>query len=132
MSRRFGGELNGVNEPLRKQMQTGKISTVGDGGKQASVTNMSGSQLRNLMPIAPFGIASSPPVGLLAYTMVLDSQTNNGIIGVYDPNRPSVASGDITIYSAGGAKVECIGSKVLVNGIDIDELDDRVKKLEGK
>lgn len=121
MSRRksFGNALIGVDQPHRKENYVGRVSTVGKGGKSISVTNMNNSQLRNLVPIMPYGIASSPPTGLMTYVLVNDNASRNGIIGVYDPNKPECSPGDSMMYSRGGASVHCRGNKVFINGIDI-------------
>lgn len=133
MSKRLGRELNGVSEPHRRESHIGRISTVGSGGRKLSVDNMNNSQLRNLVPIMPYGIASSPPVGLMSFVLAANNSGRDGIIGVYDPNKPSCSSGDCMMYSSGGAKVYCKGDKVLINNRDIlkelDALSDKVNSL---
>lgn len=117
--RKFGAALSGIDQQHRQESHTGRISTVGDGGRSIAMANMSNSQLRDLIPISPYGVASSPPVGLKAFAIVSDNNENDGMIGVYDPNRPKCKPGNSVLYSSGGAKVECIGDKVYVNGVDI-------------
>ena len=56
MSRKLGQALNGVAEPHRRESHIGRISTVGSGGRSISVDNMNNSQLRNLVPVAPYGM----------------------------------------------------------------------------
>lgn len=131
MSRKsFGSALRDVNTPHRRESYLGAISTVSDGGRSVTVTNMNNSQLRNLMPIAPYGVASSPPVGLMAYVLVSENSKRDGILGVYDPNRPLCSPGDSILYSSGGASVHCRGDSVLINGRDIlGEIDNIKNKL---
>ena len=133
MPRRFGKDLNGVAEPHRRESHIGRISTVGNGGKSISVDNMNNSQLRNLVPIMPYGISSSPIVGLMSFVLVANNSGRDGIVGVYDPNKPSCNPGDSMMYSSGGATVHCNGNKVLINKRDIlkelDELTQRINKI---
>lgn len=130
MSRRLGRELNGVSEPHKRESHIGRISTVGSGGRKISVDNMNNSQLRNLVPIMPYGVASSPPIGLMSFVLASNNSGRDGIIGVYDPNKPSCDSGDCMLYSSGGAKVHCKGNTVLINSRDtLKELDDSSIKV---
>lgn len=125
MKKTFGSSLNGVALPHRRESHIGKISTVGSGGKSISIANMNGSELRNLVPITPYGISSSPPVGLMAFVLAANNSGRDGIVGVYDPNKPSCKSGEVIIYSSGGATIHCTGDKILLNGRDIlKEIDD--------
>lgn len=142
MSRKLGQALNGVTEPHRKETHIGRISTVGDGGRSLSVDNMNNSQLRNLVPIMPYGISSSPPIGLMSFVLAANNSGRDGIIGVYDPNKPSCNSGECMMYSSGGATIHCKGKNVLLNGTTLvnnrhilnenDELFRRVVNLENR
>lgn len=123
MKNTFGSALNNMNGS-HQESHIGAISSVGNGGKSISVTNMNGSEL-NLVPITPYGISSSPPPGLMAFTLVSDNSGDDGMIGVYDPNKPSCAPGDSMLYSSGGATIHCKGNRVLINGIDILKILDR-------
>lgn len=127
MSRKFGKALNGIEQPHRRESYVGKISTVGDGGKSISATNMSNSQLTNSVPIMPYGISSSPLPGLMTYVLIADNSSKNGILGVYDPNKPSVGSGECAMYSSGGAIVRCSGKSVTINGRNILNEIDNIK-----
>lgn len=127
--RRFGEELNGVSQPHRRESQTGQIVTTGDGGKSIAVTNMNSSQLRNLVPITPYGISSCPPSGLMAFVLVADNTGNDGMIGVYDPGKPQCSVGESMLYSSGGAYVKCSGGNVIINGIDIIK---KIQELESR
>lgn len=127
MRKTFGHALNGVSEPHRKESYVGRVSTVGNGGRSVSVTNMNSSQLRNLKPIMPYGISSSPPTGLMAFVLVSDNSSKDGIIGVYDPNKPSCTPGNCMMYSYGGASVYCNGDRVLLNGRDVLKEIDEIK-----
>ena len=129
MSKRFGQAINGVAEPRRRNSHTGKITTVGSGGKSLSVTNANGSQLRDLIPISPYGISSSPPTGLMSFVIASGNSGSDGMVGVYDPNRPSCKPGECIMYSSGGATIKCTKDKVLINGMDIVK---EIKKLKGE
>lgn len=130
MRKSFGGALRSVAEPHRRESYVGRIATVGGGGKSIAVTNMNKSQLRNLAPITPYGVASSPPVGLMAYVLVSDNSSRDGIIGVYDPNKPQCSPGNSMIYSSGGASVHCNGKLVLINTRNVlNEIDDIKKEI---
>jgi hypothetical protein len=130
MKNTFGRAISGVGEPHRRESHIGRISTVGSGGKSLTVTNMNSSELRNLVPIMPYGISSSPPTGLMAFVLVANNSGRDGIIGTYDPNKPSCNSGDSILYSSGGATVHCNGKSVLLNKRNIlNEIDDLRKKI---
>lgn len=131
MGRKLGQALNGVSEPHRRESHIGRISTVGSGGRSISVDNMNNSQLRNLVPIMPYGIASSPPVGLMSFVLVANNSGRDGIVGVYDPNKPRCSSGDCMMYSLGGATVHCKNNTVLLNTRDIlKEIDGLSKRID--
>lgn len=124
----LGHSLIGTGQPHKKESHVGRVATVGSGGKSVAVTNMNNSQLRNLVPITPYGISSSPPVGLMAYVLVADSSSKDGIVGVYDPNKPQCSPGNSMLYSSGGASVYCNGSSVLLNNRDVLSEIDNIKK----
>jgi hypothetical protein len=131
MKKTFGSALNGVAEPHRRESHIGRISTVGDGGKSIAITNMNNSQLRNLVPIMPYGVSSSPPTGLMSFVLAANNSGRDGIVGVYDPNKPSCSPGNSMLYSSGGATVHCSGSKVLINNKDIlQEIDNLFKRID--
>ena len=136
MKKTFGSALNGVAEPHRRESHIGRISTVGNGGKSIAITNMSNSQLRDLVPIMPYGISSSPPAGLMAFALAANNSGRDGIVGVYDPNKPSCNPGDSILYSSNGATVHCSGNSVLINGKDIlsemNDLLDKINELSNK
>lgn len=130
MKKTFGSALNNMDGLRKKESHVGRISTVGNGGKSVTITNMNNSQLRNLVPIMPYGISSSPPVGLMAFVLATDNAGNDGIVGVHDPNKPPCKPGDIIIYSSGGATIHCDGNAVRINGRDIlKEIDDLSRRI---
>lgn len=132
----FGSALKGTDKPHRRESHVGRVATVGSGGKSIAVTNMNNSQLRNLVPITPYGISSSPPVGLMAYVLVADNSSKDGIVGIYDPDKPQCNPGDSMLYSSGGASVHCSGSSVLLNNTDvlgkIKTLENEINTLKNK
>lgn len=128
MSKRFGQAINGIAEPRKRDNHIGKVTTVGDGGKSLSISNANGSQLRDLVPISPYGISSSPPTGLMSFVIASGNSGSDGMVGVYDPNRPPCKPGECMMYSSGGATIKCTGDKVLINDIDIVK---ELKKLIG-
>ena len=129
--KRLGEALNGVGLPHKRESQIGRVATAGDGGRSINVTNMNNSQLSGLMNITPFGISSSPPSGLVAFVIESNNSGKDGMMGVFDPNKPKCKSGDVILYSTGGAKVECRGDKVLINDVDILDEIDKIKKALG-
>lgn len=130
--KRFGEGLNNMQSgAYTRSTVSGSISSTGSGGKTASVCNMQGSSLKNVLTLMPYGFASTPPSGLIAFTIVSDSGGRDGVVGVYDPKKPSCAVGDCTMYSSGGATIKCKGSKVLANDRDfLDEID-KIKQRIG-
>jgi phage gp45-like len=127
----LGSALNGVDRPHRKDSYVGKVSTTSNGGKSISVTNMNNSKLRNLVPITPYGIASSPPIGLMAYVLIAGDTSKDGIVGVYDPDKPQCRPGDSMMYSSGGASVHCNGGTVLLNNRNVlAEIDNLRKEID--
>ena len=112
MSKRFGAALNGIDQPRKRESHIGRISTVSNGGRSMSVANMHNSQLSNLVPVMPYGISSSPIPGLMSFVLAGNNSGSDGMVGVYDPNKPSCNPGDSMLYSSGGARVHCNGGKV--------------------
>lgn len=117
--RRFGSDISGIDNPRKKENNVGKVSTISGDGKTVAVTNMNNSQLRNLKPVSQYGVASSPTPGLQAFVISIDTSDSDGIVGVYDPNRPACKAGETILYSSGGATVKLSGGSVLINGINI-------------
>lgn len=134
--KRFGEALIGVGEPHRRESHVGKVSTIGEGGRSISITNMNNSQLRNTVPIMPYGISSSPKPGLMAYVLVAQDCSKDGIVGVYDPNKPICSPGECIMYSAEGAMVKCSGKNVTINKRnilkEIDDLNEEIENLKDK
>lgn len=129
MSKKFGAVLNSVGQPHRRESHIGRISTVGSGGRSLSVNNGNNSQLRNLVPIMPYGISSSPVTGLMAFVLESDNDGNDGIVGVYDHNKPNCNPGDCIMYSSSGATVKCVGDKVLINDVDVLDEIEKLKQI---
>lgn len=108
MSKRFGAEMGGSGD---NTIPVGKISSTGGGGKNAAMSS-NGSEIKGMLPIGPYGVASTPPSGLMAYA-IMNYGGKDGFL-VYDPGRPSVNAGDITLYNSKGAKIELKGNNVII------------------
>ncbi len=133
--RKFGAALNGVDNNHRQEGYVGKVSSSGGGGKNVNVSNASNSQIK-AVSATPYGISSTPPSGMMAFVLVGQGSDRDGVVGVYDPNKPSCGAGCCMMYSAGGATVKCSGKSVLLNNRnvlgEIDELKKRVEEIEKK
>lgn len=123
--KRFGEELNNMHSgSFTRPIVPGNIASTGNGGKTISINNAQGSVQKNMLSLSPYGFASTPPSGLLAFSVVSDSGGRDGVIGVYDPKKPTCAVGNSVMYSSGGANVKCSGSTVTANGRDfLKEID---------
>lgn len=86
-----------------KVINFGRFSS-GD-GKMMNVQTTYDNEARSLKNITPYGVVSCPPSGLFAQIMMND-KTNNTFLGVYNPNAPDVAPGEIVLYSSGGAYIK--------------------------
>ena len=130
--KRFGEELNNMHSgSFTRSTVSGNIASTGNGGKTISINNAQGSVQKNMLSLSPYGFASTPPSGLLAFSVVSDSGGRDGVIGVYDPKKPACAVGNSVMYSSGGANVKCSGSTVTANGRDfLKEIDDIEKGTE--
>ena len=124
--KRFGQELNNMHSgSFTRSTVSGSIASTGNGGKTISINNAQGSVQKNMLSLSPYGFASTPPSGLLAFSIVSDSGGRDGVIGVYDPKKPACAVGSSVMYSSGGANVRCSGSIVTANGRNfLKEIDD--------
>ena len=129
--KRFGEELNNMhNGSFTRSTVSGSIASTGNGGKTISINNAHGSVQKNMLSLSPYGFASTPPSGLLAFSVVSDSGGRDGVIGVYDPKKPACAVGNSVMYSSGGANVKCSGSIVTANGRNfLKEIDDIKAKI---
>ena len=129
--KRFGQELNNMHSgSFTRSTVSGSIASTGTGGKTISINNVQGSVQKNMLSLSPYGFASTPPSGLLAFSIISDSGGRDGVIGVYDPKKPACAVGNSAMYSSGGASVKCSGSTVTANGRDfLKEIDDIKAKI---
>lgn len=126
--RKFGQALVGVDNGSKKEGYVGRVSSSSGGGSTVFVANASGSQIKTL-PASQYGISSTPPTGLMAFVIVGQGSDKDGIVGVYDPNRPQCNTGDCMMYSSGGATIKCKNDKVLLNDVDIL---DEISKIKSK
>lgn len=121
-----------------KVINFGRFSS-GD-GKMMNVQTTYDNEARSLKNISPYGVASCPPSGLFAQIMMND-KTNNTFLGVYNPNAPKVAPGEIVLYSTGnttislkpdgtisitGAKIDINGQSININGGTVNIGGDRI------
>lgn len=128
--RKFGAALNGVDNNHRQEGYVGKVSSSGGGGKNVNVSNASNSQIK-AVSATPYGISSTPPSGMMAFVLVGQGADRDGVVGVYDPNKPSCGVGCCMMYSAGGATVKCSGKSVLLNNRNVlGEIDAINKDIE--
>lgn len=129
--KRFGEELNTMgNGAFTRSTVSGNIASTRNGGKLISINNMHGSVQKNMLSLMPYGFASTPPSGLIAFSIISDSGGRDGVIGVYDPKKPSCGVGDCAMYSSGGATIKCSGGTVTANSRDfLKEIDDIKKKI---
>ena len=101
-----------------KVINFGRFSS-GD-GKMMNVQTTYDNEARSLKNISPYGVVSCPPSGLFAQIMMND-KTNNTFLGVYNPNAPKVAPGEIVIYSSGGAYIKLgADGTITIKGTRID------------
>lgn len=102
--RNFGREISSTNSKKTRDGHIGRISSVDKGGKSMNVNNLNNSQLRELMNVSPYGISSCGKSGMRAQVIVNDD-SNNVVVGIYDPDKPEVEVGEIVLYSIGGCTV---------------------------
>lgn len=123
--------INAGTAVKNKVINFGRFSS-GD-GKMMNVQTTYDNEARSLKNISPYGVVSCPPSGLFAQIMMND-KTNNTFLGVYNPNAPKVAPGEVILYSTGGATisikpdgtVSINGAKISVNGASINISGDSI------
>jgi hypothetical protein len=94
-----------------------KISSILAGGRQANAETYTGSELRELRIMLPYGIASSGLDGM--NIQVLINGKHSSIVGTYDVNRPDTEPGELILYSKSGSKIEMLNDssvKISANG----------------
>ena len=133
--KRFGQELNNMHSgSFTRSTVSGSIASTGNGGKMISINNAQGSVQKNMLSLSPYGFASTPPSGLLAFSVVSDSGGRDGVIGVYDPKKPACAVGNSVMYSSGGANVKCSVSTVTANSRnflkEIDDIKEDIRQIK--
>lgn len=112
----FAGAFMSAGNKPQEVSDIGKITSTGNGGKRASMSS-NGAELKSMVPVGPYGIASTPPNGVMAYA-IKNTGSSTGFV-IYDKDRPSVSAGNITIYNKSGTKIEVIGNKVTITGTNI-------------
>lgn len=121
MSRRYAVAQSIRNASVaikNKVINFGKFSS-GD-GKIMNVQTTYDNEARSLKNISPYGVVSCPPSGLFAQIMIND-KANNTFLGVYNPNAPKVAPGEIVLYSSGGAYIKLgADGTITIKGTRID------------
>lgn len=102
--RRIDQALRSVANNHRQENYVGPLTSTRSGGHNANVNNLYNSQVRDARTVMPFGISSNPLSGVKAQTVVNDN-SDNVVVGVYDPSRPPVGAGEICLYSTGNCTV---------------------------
>lgn len=126
--RRIDKALQSVNNRHKQENYVGPLASTSAGGHNANVNNLYNSQVRDAKTVMPYGISSRPFSGVKAQTVVNDN-SDNIVVGVYDPSRPKVSVGEICIYSSGGCSIyltstgeiliESGNTRIVVNGSNI-------------
>lgn len=101
MMRNIGRDMRTMGSEHRRDGYIGPIASTGSGGKLMNVNNLNNSQLRDLLNMSPYGISSRGNSGMKAQVMVNDD-SNNAVVGIYDPDKPEVDVGETILYSDGG------------------------------
>jgi hypothetical protein len=102
--KQFGREASNIHSEHKREGYIGPTASTGNGGKSMNVNNLNNSQLRGLLTMAPYGISSRGKAGMKAQVIVNDN-SNNAAVGIYDPNKPEVEVGEIVLYSTGGCTI---------------------------
>lgn len=87
----------------------GRITSVASDGRKVNVSNDFNGEARDLMVVGPYGISSCGLDGLFVQIGVNDND-NNVAIGVYDPAKPAVKSGEVIIYNKAGDTIKLSAS----------------------
>lgn len=115
--RRIDKTLQSAGSSHRQENYIGPLASTSSGGHNANVNNLYNSQVRNAKMMMPYGVSSCPPSGIKAQAIV-NNNNDNVVVGVYDPSRPMVNTGDICLYSSGGCAVHLssLGEVSINNG----------------
>lgn len=104
---KFAKMVASANNSIREFVSTfGKITSVGAGGRKVNVSNDFGGEIRDAMMVTPYGIASCGIDGLFIQLCDNGDNDNNTAIGVFDPEKPAVQSGEIIIYNRHGDQIK--------------------------
>lgn len=79
-------------------------SAIGIDGKSINGQESFDGEVRPMKIMLPYGISSTALDGLQMQIMVNDND-NASSVGVFDPNRPYVAPGELRLYSAYGSMI---------------------------
>lgn len=102
--RRIDRALQSVDNKHRQENYVGPLASTSAGGHNANVNNLYNSQVRDAKTVMPYGISSRPLSGVKAQAVVNDN-SDNVVVGVYDPKRPAVGVGELCLYSSGGCSI---------------------------
>lgn len=98
-----------ANQIGRAISSFGKITSVASDGRKVNVSNDFNGEARDLMVVGPYGISSCGLDGLFVQIGVNDND-NNVAVGVFDPSKPTVKSGEIIIYNKAGDQIKLSAS----------------------
>ena len=101
--RRIDQAFKSIDSSHRREAYIGPLASTSNGGHLANVNNLYNSQIKG-KTVMPYGISSRAMGGTKAQTIV-NNNSDNVVVGVYDPDRPHVGVGEICLYSSGGCSV---------------------------
>lgn len=130
--RRIDQALKSVDSSHRREAYIGPLASTGGGGHSAKVNNLYNSEVRG-KSVMPFGISSRAMAGTKAQTIVNDN-SDNVVVGVYDPARPHVGVGEVCLYSTGGCSIYLSADGVVSvesGGCSLDVEPDRITMNRG-
>lgn len=110
--RRLDKALSSVGSNHRQENYMGPLASTDAGGHKANVNNLCNSQVRNAKTVMPYGVSSRAPSGMKAQSVVNDN-SDSVVVGVYDPKRPQVGTGEVCLYSAGGCTVYLLSTGII-------------------
>lgn len=130
--RRIDRDISSVDVGHKRETYIGPIASTSNGGRDTNVNNLYNSQI-NSKSVMPYGISSRGMSGMKAQTIV-NGNSDNVTVGVYDPNRPDVGVGEICLYSSGGCSIYLSSNGAIsidACGCGIDILKNKISIKDG-
>lgn len=98
---------NTTNKVGKSIGDIGSITSVSKDGLYVNIENIFDAETRDIMNMAPYGIVSSPPDGIVSQ-IIHNGENVNSCVGVFDEERPNVKPGEMSLYTKYGSSINML------------------------